>query len=274
MIVVHHAIARPSGRGLVVAAFATLASVVPAVSHAGAGTIHAVALPAGVARGSSSDLSAVVALSRSDVWAVGGYTERRAGGARFLAEHWDGTKWSIINSPTPPGYDGSGSVFQAVDSVSDDDIWAVGTSASWNLAIAQAMVEHWDGTSWTQATITAPGQALGSSLTAVSFDGPDSGWAVGFHQFNRGRHVPLTEHWNGSSWSYLGSPKGVSTRLREAQRGRQSDPGQRMGGRNEDLEDQRQRAHRPLGRHQVERCDQPRYATQQRPRFGQCRRSR
>ncbi len=103
MSVRHYVIDRPSGRGLVVAALAVQVLIVLAGGHAGAAATTEGVAPAGVARGSSSGLSAVVALSRTDVWTVGSYVARRSGGASLLAEHWDGSTWSVIHVPRPTG---------------------------------------------------------------------------------------------------------------------------------------------------------------------------
>lgn len=61
--------------------------------------------------GDLSQLSSVVAFSTNDVWAAGFYTG--AGLIGFtLMMHWDGNTWSVVDSPTPPGPDGTGSLLQ------------------------------------------------------------------------------------------------------------------------------------------------------------------
>src|SRR5439155_12210247 len=62
------------------------------------------------------ELLGVVALSASDVWAVGLQS------ASSLTEHWDGTAWAAVSSPNQVGAD----YLVAVSATSDSDIWAVG----------------------------------------------------------------------------------------------------------------------------------------------------
>src|SRR5207247_1674695 len=61
-------------------------------------------------------LSAVAAISSNDVWAVGHYNA--VGGSPYgtLIEHWNGTNWSIISSPSP----GTDSGLYGVVALADD----------------------------------------------------------------------------------------------------------------------------------------------------------
>src|SRR6185437_7900053 len=68
-----------------------------------------------------SELFNVTALSRDDVWAVGAYGSQTA---RTLIEHFDGTRWSVIPSPTVGKY---ANFLYGLAAVSPRDIWAVGT---------------------------------------------------------------------------------------------------------------------------------------------------
>jgi hypothetical protein len=75
-------------------------------------------------------LGGVAAISTNDVWAVGyGYAEQRATGGRSnaslggLIEHWNGTSWSVVTSP-------SSGTLNGVSTVSANDIWAVGVKAA------------------------------------------------------------------------------------------------------------------------------------------------
>lgn len=66
------------------------------------------------------DLSAVTAVSATDVWAVGSFLDGR--GHQALIEHWNGNRWSRVRSPAT----GTGTVLHAVTAASADDVWAVG----------------------------------------------------------------------------------------------------------------------------------------------------
>jgi hypothetical protein len=61
-------------------------------------------------------LSSVAAASSNDVWAVGGST----------TEHWDGTAWTVVGTPSGPGTD---ALLLGTSAVSGTgEAWAVGTS--------------------------------------------------------------------------------------------------------------------------------------------------
>jgi hypothetical protein len=72
--------------------------------------------------GVNAGLNAVSASSASDAWAVGftlpsGYRVRQP-----LYEHWNGSAWSIVPSPTPGAYP----TLNAVAARSASDVYAVG----------------------------------------------------------------------------------------------------------------------------------------------------
>ncbi len=151
---------------------------------------------------SLADLSGVTAVSTGNVWAVGTYDYTTiTGGFRRdpIIEHWNGTRWSIVDSPAPLDT----TYLFAVSGDSAKDIWAVGTMNSGSLDTA-TFIEHWDGTSWTR--VSSP-RAAGNrhSLRSVSVVSPDDVWAVGTHGAARQSHT-LTEHWDGTSWSIVASP--------------------------------------------------------------------
>src|SRR6266446_3960065 len=67
-------------------------------------------------------LYGVSAVSSTDVWAVGYYTPPN-GGTYTLTEHWNGSQWSAVSSPSP-GPDVN--YLYGVSVVSSTDAWAVG----------------------------------------------------------------------------------------------------------------------------------------------------
>jgi hypothetical protein len=91
-----------------------------------------------------SILSAVAAISDSDVWAVGADMDA-AGTWHTLAEHWNGSAWSL--SPSLDA-DASGNLLFGVHAVSAGSVYAVGERSGAAFP-DQALIEHWDGTKWT-----------------------------------------------------------------------------------------------------------------------------
>src|SRR5947209_11172460 len=71
---------------------------------------------------SSSNLSGVAAVSANDIWAVGSSGNQRSG-AQTLIEHWNGSSWSVVTSPSPAT--GNNELF-SVSAASASSIWAVG----------------------------------------------------------------------------------------------------------------------------------------------------
>jgi hypothetical protein len=99
----------------------------------------------------------VAALSSRDVWAVGG-TQDDSLEWHTLAEHWDGTRWSVV--PTDdPGV--TGNLFYALSAVSSTDVYATGQLAGSKFP-GRALVEHWDGKSW--EVVPAPLDAGGTDI--------------------------------------------------------------------------------------------------------------
>lgn len=146
----------------------------------------------------NSTLSAVSALSATDAWAVGFYASD--GAAHPLIERWDGSSWT---QDVLPGKHLLGGRLVAVDALSPTDVWAVGSVAH-EFGYPDLLVEHWDGTSWTEvATDSQPSWAMREFLD-VTVVGPDDVWATGDGlQDEEAGLLPLTEHWNGSTWSIV-----------------------------------------------------------------------
>jgi hypothetical protein len=70
--------------------------------------------------------------------------------------------------------------------------------------VTQPLIEHWDGTNWSLASI--PSVDSPSALNAVSASSDSNVWAVGFAGTNA-----LTEHWDGLAWSDIPTPSVVGT---------------------------------------------------------------
>src|SRR5439155_24199053 len=108
-----------------------------------------------------------------------------------LAEHWDGQSWTVVATPSQPGFPTS--VLYSAVALGTNDVWAVGIGAG-------TLAEHWDGTSWSVITTPNPNLQGPSSLNAVAAVGPNDVWAAGFTSVNGVTGVTLTEHFDGTSW--------------------------------------------------------------------------
>ena len=141
-----------------------------------------------------SELRSVSGVSANDVWAVG--TSHNGGPpTKTLIEHWDGTKWSIVPSPSP---DSQLNELNAVVALSANNAWAVGhRGGTQNDTPLETLILHWDGTSWRQ--MGSPNVAGGANqLSGVAAISANDIWAVG-----SAGGAPLTLHWNGNAWSVV-----------------------------------------------------------------------
>jgi hypothetical protein len=150
--------------------------------------------------GAEGRLTAVTALSATDAWSVGQYA-----GAdslqRTLFEHWDGSQWKFVPSPNPGT---QYNILQSVAGTSANDVWAVGYQSSAS-DVTQALIEHWNGSSWNAFPAPDLGKDSGQ-LNGVAAVTASDAWAVGIATTNGGANTPtiqhaLVEHWDGKTWS-------------------------------------------------------------------------
>ena len=104
--------------------------------------------------------------------------------------------WTIV--PAPPA--GQNGLLLGVTSTSDSNAWAVGYSnAAANGLGAKQVIDHWNGTAWSQ--VTAPTVSGSADLLATNSSSTNDAWAVGYWRVQRYQFNPLAIHWNGTAWS-------------------------------------------------------------------------
>jgi hypothetical protein len=136
-------------------------------------------------RGVTNDLNGVAALAPDDVWAVG-YSAAYATTGRTLVEHWDGTSWSIVPSPTT-----TEDRLESVAAVSATNLWAVGMQGEVNVR-HRTLIQHWDGAQW--STVTSPNPSPKSDqLVSVTALPTGELWAVGNDIGDGGHYRSLIE---------------------------------------------------------------------------------
>ncbi|HUI44150.1 MAG TPA: hypothetical protein VL523_19465 [Terriglobia bacterium] len=162
--------------------------------------------------GETSTLVAVAAASTDDVWAVGNFQESGQYQWDTLVEYWDGTRWSIVESPNVAGADKN--FLTAVAVVSSTDVWAVGYSETDITDVP--LIEHYDGEGWSIVPSVYPPPSEFNELYGVAALSADDVWAVGYENENsQGQYGgALTEHWDGVKWTLVDGPVlGVATNL-------------------------------------------------------------
>jgi len=186
-------------------------------------------------------LNGVAAIAANDVWAVGYWDSGT--GDHTLTEHFDGISWTVIPSPNVATYPVSDRLV-AVSATGPSDVWAAANNyiEHWNgiawsisvktsleshlasiLAISpisawaagsgldgtsfyqRTLIEHWDGTSW--KILPSPNADLtkDNELFSISGISDNNIWTAGIVQ-SSGTVTPLTDFWNGSTWSIVSDP--------------------------------------------------------------------
>ncbi|HYP56394.1 MAG TPA: hypothetical protein VEQ41_08875 [Solirubrobacterales bacterium] len=127
--------------------------------------------------------------------AVGSY--RNASNQRLpLVQIWNGANWSSASPGSPST--GADSRLAGVSCASSTACVAVGTYS--DASGTHALIERWDGSSWT--VDAAPGSTVGESvrLNAVSCTGPSACTAVGSTGKTEQEAKPWAIQWTGSNW--------------------------------------------------------------------------
>lgn len=148
----------------------------------------------------NNHLKGVASLSNEDVWAVGFYTDNKAGTFNTLAMHWDGRVWTITPTPNPPS---STNQLKKVIAISSNDVWTVGGHG-------QSYTLHWNGSSWTQVPLPAINNRGFTNVTNFVEDiaavSSNDIWMVGAMDALNGGTWTLTLHWDGMEWTQVPSP--------------------------------------------------------------------
>lgn len=141
-------------------------------------------------------LSAVVAISPTDVWAVGSEEEAA------LTMHYDGTSWSQM----PVERVRETESLDAVAAASPNEVWTVGSVHATDSG-NEYLVVRWDGKSWTRVTLPFP--SAEGYLTGVAATSTRDVWITGFRRISTPSSavVSVAFHWDGKSWTDLANPQ-------------------------------------------------------------------
>jgi hypothetical protein len=145
----------------------------------------------------ASRMDGVAVLSPTDVWAVG----EQPNFVFSVIQHFNGTKWTVVPSP----HFKSGEALNAVQAISADDIFAVGSFVDERFHNHNPLVEHFDGTQW--RVVPTPPLAGGQSaeLNSIAIISALDIWVVG-GGFGSSHPGPLVMHFDGKQWSQVTVP--------------------------------------------------------------------
>jgi hypothetical protein len=144
-------------------------------------------------------LTAIAAVSATDVWAVGYRTINPYG---TLIEHWDGVRWSLLDD----GHSADNSQFNGIVVKGPDDVWAGGSTQVGSANVAFA--EHWNGSAWTESI--ARNEQEYDVFNAIADDHAGGLWGAGWQTPGLG-YRQMGQHFDGNGWTmdrlpYVGAP--------------------------------------------------------------------
>lgn len=151
--------------------------------------------------GVSNVLNSVSCVSGSNCWAVGDKTNS-AEVATSLIEHWNGSKWSVWQSPNPAG--AAEAFLQGISCTAVSSCEAVGYSYSSPDNETYTLAEVWNGSHWTIQPTPSPGPAgaVQDDLRSVSCTKMPFCIATGYSTLAGGdEDIALAETFNGTGWT-------------------------------------------------------------------------
>lgn len=141
-------------------------------------------------------LYGVSCTSSSFCVAVGSYGS--LGFEETFAQHWNGTKWSLVSTPNPGLEENS---LEGVSCTSSSACTAVGERSYEN----ETLAIRWNGSSWSTQTTPSPGTG-NNDLHGVSCTSSTHCVAVGDKVATGGSETTLAMTWNGTSWTTQTTP--------------------------------------------------------------------
>ena len=136
-----------------------------------------------------------------------GYYKNSSGTKLTLAEHWNGTEWSIQSTPTPS--EATESTLGDVSCSSTTSCTAVGLykTPKGTGTGRVTLAEYWNGTEWKIQSTPNPEGATENLLSGVSCSSSTACIAVGYDRNgSSAKEVTLGESWNGTEWKIQSTP--------------------------------------------------------------------
>jgi hypothetical protein len=139
-------------------------------------------------------LSAITAISPTNIWAVGSWGNRKTNIEGPLVMHFNGTRWTQVSAPTPASSLRNAGL-SSIAVASPSSIWAAGRYVLKGPFTGETpYVLHFNGKAWTRVhTPAIAGVRLWSAAAVGS-----NAWFGGDHGAD-----PMLLHLAGSSWSVM-----------------------------------------------------------------------
>jgi len=135
-----------------------------------------------------------VSCSSSTACTAVGWDSYKGGGNSALAEHWNGTEWSLQTIAAPKAE------FSELTSVSCTSSTACTAVGMYGYPLTM-FAERWNGTEWSIQATPGPTGAKQTRLYGVACTSSSACTAVGTYESSIGFYGALVEYWNGTAWS-------------------------------------------------------------------------
>jgi hypothetical protein len=150
----------------------------------------------------SNILDGVSCVSANACTAVGYHDDTNLGVSQTLIESWNGTRWSIVPSPSNGT---TQNILYGVSCEAARSCTAVGYAANASVGGFHTVIESWNGSSW--SLVPSPNIGTSSNLLRVSCRSSSSCQAVGsYGNASLGVGQTLVESWDGTRWLIVPSP--------------------------------------------------------------------
>ena len=154
--------------------------------------------------GSTIQFGGISAVSATDIWIVGNIVDATHV-SQQLIEYWNGTTWQLEPSAENDS-DYHNVTLNSLAAVTANDVWVVGSgyfTGDETVSGESALVEHWDGQTWSYISISAP-ESRSNDLVSIKAISPTNIWAAGsFVNPNTRLDGAYMQHWNGKQWSMV-----------------------------------------------------------------------
>jgi hypothetical protein len=160
--------------------------------------------PAGNFSEDPVEVTAMTALSPTDVWAVGTQNPELSGqpGSLNMAAHWNGKAWTVVPTPDLGNSMSQADVPTGVTAVSTSDVWVSGVEFTCGLSFRArgGSLAAGSARGSSRATVSGHGLALPLALRLRPGGLPRPRGATGSCL------VPYVLHWDGKTWSLIKTP--------------------------------------------------------------------
>lgn len=145
-------------------------------------------------------------VSKSDCWSAGTGESRTGANVSFM-EHWTGSRFKLVRSPSRAAF------LQGLDCVSAKDCWVAGGRGRQDPTFGQIsrykpLIAHWNGRRWATVAVPNP-RGVSNQLSDVSCRSRSDCYAVGWTGTAK-RERTLIERFDGRRWSVVSNsaPRG------------------------------------------------------------------